>query len=144
MAPFKRRPAIILTSTLLGLALVWFWVAPSYSATPLSPHDYQQEILGDSKGFDGKWNYKRDRNNLHLNSQQCEQAFPGLYEEINRPKKDRQSRRISREELDSIVPRNGYIRAMIYDQQVWSANFLPPSFSLLHGLSRSGKGTVMN
>lgn len=53
-----------------------------------------------------------------LNSAQCELAFPGLFEEIERPKRSRRRRKITQDEIDAIQPRNGYVRAMIYDQQV--------------------------
>lgn len=68
--------------------------------------------------FDGNWDYQRDRDNLMLTQDQCNQAFPDLYFEIDRARDDRKSRLISLKELDNIPARNGYIRAMIYDQQV--------------------------
>jgi hypothetical protein len=70
--------------------------------------------------FDGSWNYQRDRDNLMLTQDQCDQAFPDLYTEIDRARDVRKSRLISLKELDAIPARNGYIRAMIYDQQVKS------------------------
>jgi hypothetical protein len=68
--------------------------------------------------FDGAWSYERDRDNLLLTQGQCDQAFPDLYAEIDRATEARSLNPITIEELDSITPRNGYIRAMIYDQQV--------------------------
>ncbi|CAG7993051.1 unnamed protein product [Penicillium salamii] len=69
--------------------------------------------------FDGNWDYQRDRDNLMLTQDQCNQAFPDLYFEIDRARDDRKSRLISLKELDNIPARNGYIRAMIYDQQLY-------------------------
>ncbi|KAJ5332256.1 CAZyme family GT90 [Penicillium brevicompactum] len=54
-----------------------------------------------------------------LTQEQCTQAFPDLYSEIVRARDDRKSRLISIKELDNIPTRNGYIRAMIYDQQLY-------------------------
>lgn len=56
-----------------------------------------------------------------LSQGQCEQAFPDLFVEIERARDVRSSNSnpITIEELDSIKPRNGYIRAMIYDQQLY-------------------------
>lgn len=70
------------------------------------------------KRFDGRWNFKRDAENLMLDSHQCEQAFPGLFHEVERPGNDRKDSPITLEELDSVPQQNGYVRAMIYDQQV--------------------------
>ncbi|KAJ5384299.1 CAZyme family GT90 [Penicillium concentricum] len=69
--------------------------------------------------FDGSWDYQRDRDNLMLTQVQCDQAFPDLYAELDRARDDRKSRPISLKELDAIPARNGYIRAMIYDQQLY-------------------------
>lgn len=63
-----------------------------------------------------------------LTQEQCTQAFPDLYSEIVRARDDRKSRLISIKELDNIPTRNGYIRAMIYDQQV--NNTISISYSL--------------
>lgn len=53
-----------------------------------------------------------------LDSQQCEQAFPGLFEEVERPMNDRMNSHITLDEINAVPQRNGYVRAMIYDQQV--------------------------
>lgn len=78
---------------------------------------------GNARKFSGRWNYQRDADNLILNSHQCEQAFPGLFEEVERPVKDRWNSHITVEELDSLPQQNGYVRAMIYDQQVRVKHF---------------------
>jgi hypothetical protein len=111
----KRRSTVIFTSLFLAMALVIWYQAVLGAPVRLSPSN---SSIGNRKGFDGIWKYERDKNNLILDGAQCEQAFPGLFEEIERPVKDRRSRRISLEDIDSITPRNGYVRAMIYDQQV--------------------------
>ena len=116
MVVLKRRSTILFTSLLLGIALFVWYRVPQRAFIPSSPD--LQFGKDRKKVFDGAWDYTRDRDNLMLDSSQCEQAFPGLFEEITRPKEDRWLRRISLDEIDSITPRNGYVRAMIYDQQV--------------------------
>jgi hypothetical protein len=118
MAVLKRRSIILFTSLLLGIALVVWYHAPYSPLIPASPNDHSSTRR--KNVFNGIWDYKRDRDNLMLDSSQCDQAFPGLFEEIKRPMKDRRLRRISLAEIDSIAPRNGYVRVMIYDQQVGS------------------------
>ncbi|OQE00421.1 hypothetical protein PENVUL_c052G09400 [Penicillium vulpinum] len=82
--------------------------------------------------LEGRWSYPRDRDNLLLTSDQCDAAFPELFVEIERAKKVRASKPITITELDSIQPKNGYVRAMIYDMQlyiiakegsIWSCEF---------------------
>ncbi|KAF7504742.1 hypothetical protein GJ744_001811 [Endocarpon pusillum] len=117
LAVLKRRSTILFTSILLGIALFVWYRVPHRGLIPSSSDlHYVKER---KKVFDGTWDYNRDQDNLMLDSSQCEQAFPGLFEEITRPKEDRLLRRISFDEIDSITPRNGYIRAMIYDQQLY-------------------------
>lgn len=53
-----------------------------------------------------------------LDSQQCERAFPGLFEEVERPVKNRKTSHITALELDRVPKQNGYVRAMIFNQQV--------------------------
>jgi hypothetical protein len=115
MNMMKWRWTLVLTSIVLGLFLL-FWSG----AAPSIPSSLTVEEVGaaGSQSFDGVWDYGKHQNNLMLNTAQCERAFPGLFDEIERPKRDRQNQHFTLEELNSIVPRNGYVRAMIYDQQV--------------------------
>ncbi len=118
MALLKRCSIILFPSLLLGIAILFWYHAPSGAVIPPFQNDHAP--IGQKKGFNGTWDYERDWGNLMLDSSQCDQAFPGLFEEIRRPMKDRRHRHISLDEIDSITPRNGYVRAMIYDQQVRS------------------------
>lgn len=68
--------------------------------------------------FDGAWQYERDRDNLLLTQGQCDLAFPDLFADLERAGAARANRPITLGEIDSVPPRDGYIRAMIYDQQV--------------------------
>ncbi|CAI7650745.1 unnamed protein product [Penicillium manginii] len=69
--------------------------------------------------FDGAWRYERDRDNLLLTQGQCDLAFPDLFADLERAGAARADRPITLGEIDSVPPRNGYIRAMIYDQQLY-------------------------
>jgi len=105
----RRRQAISLTTLLLlGVLVVLYRAVPDVIILVASSTRRQHS-------FDGTWQYERDKDNLILNTAQCEQAFPGLFEEIERAMRDRLSRPITLEEIDSITPENCYIRAMIYD-----------------------------
>jgi hypothetical protein len=59
-----------------------------------------------------------------LTDTQCDQAFPGLFKEIDRAVEHRRNKAITMQEIDDIVPSNGYVRAMIYEQQVISYHLL--------------------
>lgn len=94
-------------------------VAPQRIDIPTGAHD-QQDLEGISGrfGFDGTWNYTRDYRNLFLTQRQCDLAFPGLFEEVERPVKLRRNKKVLRKELDDTPAVNGFIRAMIFDRQV--------------------------
>jgi hypothetical protein len=111
----RRRSTVVITCLLLGTALLVWLQAPLDEAAQYS--------VQPKKPFEGGWDYIRDRSNLMLNSSQCVQAFPGLFDEIQRPVRARSHRKITLQEIDSIEPRNGYVRAMIVDQQVRSDSF---------------------
>lgn len=108
----NRRALVI--SGLFTFALLALYI--SVHRTSLLPPGFG--ALGHKGRFDGTWNYKRDADNLMLDSKQCEQAFPGLFEEIERPVKDRMHSHITVHELDSVPKQNGFVRAMVYNQQV--------------------------
>jgi hypothetical protein len=112
----RQRPYLaIAPCILLVLGLFVYW-RPQPTVRNLGQHFISQPH--GKHRFDGAWNYERDRDNLLLTQEQCDQAFPDLFAEIDRASEARSSNPISIKELDSITPRNGYIRAMIYDQQV--------------------------
>jgi hypothetical protein len=52
----------------------------------------------------------------------CDEAFPDLFREIDRAVDLRKDDHVTKKELDEIMKVKGYMRAMIYDQQV---NYLP-------------------
>jgi hypothetical protein len=49
----------------------------------------------------------------------CDEAFPELFKEIDRAVEVRKQDHVTKKELDSIMKVNGYMRVMIYDQQVF-------------------------
>ena len=69
----------------------------------------------------GHWRFEhaRDERNYGLTDGQCEVAFPGYFDEIDRSVKHRNKRgSISEEDLDISWRRGEMLRAMIYDNQV--------------------------
>lgn len=111
---FNRRPITLIVAFVLTSLFVWYETRSD--ATFSLPGN--RGGVNYRTGFDGTWNYMRDRNNLLLDRDQCQQAFPGLFEEVDRAVSSRRNNRISLRDLDAIEPKNGYVRAMIYDQEV--------------------------
>jgi hypothetical protein len=66
--------------------------------------------------------YSRDRNNYGLDEAQCDSAFPGQYEDIERAVHVRRRwGKVTEADLDSFELTKGMVRAMIYDREVRSA-----------------------
>jgi len=107
-----RRPILTITAVLgTLLLLIWHQSSTSVRVSPVATVDRRVE-------FDGRWDFARDRNNLLLDDSQCDVAFPKLFEEVDRAVSTRSRNHITSNELDAITPKNGYVRAMIYDQEV--------------------------
>jgi hypothetical protein len=116
LSNLNRRTSIAIVSVFFTFTL-FAWFRSSYTAPgPELRSDYG--AFGRRAGFDGTWNYERDAENLMLDSQQCDQAFPGLFEEVDRPVRERLHNHITFQEIDKMPRQNGYVRAMIYNQQV--------------------------
>lgn len=65
------------------------------------------------------FDFKRDRNNFGLDDEQCESAFPGQYEDIERAVKVRKRwGKVTEADLSSFELTKGMVRAMIYDKEV--------------------------
>lgn len=111
----QRQYLIIAPCILLALGLFTYW-RPQRKVRNQGPV-FTSEPHGQHR-FDGSWNYERDRNNLLLTHGQCDQAFPGLFAEIDRVKEARSLHPITANEIDTATSRSGTIRAMLYDQQV--------------------------
>lgn len=104
-----RRPALTISAFIATLVLLFWYIHVTNVA--IQPYDRRSD-------FNGNWNFLRDKDNLMLDEKQCQAAFPGLFQEIERAVEGRKLKHITREELDTIEPKNGYIRAMIFDQEV--------------------------
>jgi hypothetical protein len=65
------------------------------------------------------FNYRRDGNNYGLDEDQCQAAFPGLYEDVDRARKHwKKKGRITEQDLSSFEMTKGMVRALIHDGQV--------------------------
>ena len=63
--------------------------------------------------------YSRDKNNYGLDAAQCDSAFPGQYEDIERAVKIRKRwGKVTEADLDSLQLTKGMVRAMIHNREV--------------------------
>lgn len=125
VAMLNRRALVFAAAGLLTLAFLTWYSGTGHGPPTIPRHGGFRHIFGTSPRFDGRWDFQRDAGNLLLDSRQCDQAFPGLFVEVERPVNQRLAQsRVTLDELDSIPKQNGFVRAMIYDQQVCFANFL--------------------
>nr|OQO30231.1 hypothetical protein B0A51_01379 [Rachicladosporium sp. CCFEE 5018] len=92
------------------------------------------------------WTYPRDARNYGLSEDQCAEAFPDLYVEIDRAVAHRKKiGNITVDELDVGWRGDGIVRAMIHDNQlyvinaagVWDHNHRPRAIGTLHSLHRA-------
>ncbi|KIW37586.1 uncharacterized protein PV06_10232 [Exophiala oligosperma] len=113
----NQRAATLIVCGLISLSLFVWW-STNHHTSHLRIQSGAAALF--QKGhFNGTWIYQRDAANLMLNTQQCDQAFPGLFEEVDRPVKHRSASHVTVAELDEIPKQNGYVRAMIFDQQLY-------------------------
>ncbi|PQE33648.1 hypothetical protein CJF32_00008657 [Rutstroemia sp. NJR-2017a WRK4] len=123
----RRRQYIYAFAIFFTLLILFYGTRPQRLTAipvPATPQQYPTVTIDfhqdqGSRSFDGNWNYTRDYRNLFLTQRQCDAAFPGLFEEVERPVKLRKNKKITLKELDDTPPLNGFIRAMIYDQQLY-------------------------
>lgn len=94
--------------------LIIFYYSRSYPTVWPTQH----YLSGQEGSFDGIWNFERDAKNLLLSDAQCDAAFPGLFKEVDRAVEQRRKNYITINEINEIKRDNGYVRGMIYDQQV--------------------------
>jgi hypothetical protein len=65
------------------------------------------------------YSYKRDRNNFGLDEEQCQSAFPGQYEDIERAVNVRNRwGKVTEADLNSFDLTKGMVRGMIHDREV--------------------------
>ena len=70
------------------------------------------------------WDYERDGKRLVMTRSMCENFFPGLYQHVDQMVEKRRNGKITKKMLDAIEHRNGYVRVMLYDQQVRFPRFI--------------------
>ncbi|KAJ5085842.1 CAZyme family GT90 [Penicillium argentinense] len=116
----KQKQYLLLASSILLIFGVILYLRPASYTLPREESSARPlDFLQSTKAENWTWDYKRDRDNFLLTRSQCDAAFPDLYAEIERARADRLNNPITISEIDSITPKNGYIRAMIYDQQLY-------------------------
>ena len=114
MSPFRRGTYIL--SVLAGL----FCLFSLYALLPQRRSSPVKTGAKAATSFDGNWNPARDSLNLLLNDDQCTEAFSSLFADINRAIEDRGGMQVSVAELERVPRINGYVRGMIYNQEVRS------------------------
>ena len=134
-----RKYSLVISASIVCLLLFVTYRTFSYSGTArAAPHFPQvgsnaaastcpptgaSNRLNSFGGFDGTWNSQRDSQNLLLSSDQCDAAFPGLYDEIDRMVASRREKKITLKELDDLDPEicdqvGGHVKGYIYDHNV--------------------------
>jgi len=117
----RRRPAIYYAAPAFALSVLILWLLLNrHHVEPLTYPPAQQLDVPEieKEVVQEGWNYARDARNLLMSDARCDEAFPGLFKEVDRAVGMRQDDHITKRELDSIEKVKGYMRAMIYDQQV--------------------------
>lgn len=105
LTALARRPLSLICAVLIFILLVlWYERHPDRSYS-LNVHH-------------GHW-HPADRNKLVLTHEQCDAVFPRLFAEVERAIEHRKANCITLGELDQIEPKNGYVRAMIYDHELY-------------------------
>lgn len=80
----------------------------------------RRPFLGSKLSIPWEYEYQRDGQNQGLTEDQCNDAFPGLYEDVNRGMKYWYSHgNITQQTLDDIPLDNGMTRAMIYEGNLY-------------------------
>lgn len=123
---FKHPSYVVIAGAFFVVALFFLWSGQLLQSTPVAVDSKPIPITQPRKGlydvktpYNGTWNFVRDRKNYLLSSHQCDTLFPDLYKDLDRAIKDRNGKKITLKEIDSIKPKNGFIRGIIYDQQLY-------------------------
>ena len=129
----RRTPiafVIIILLTVLHLRDDYRHVTPLYwQAATLKGSQAQQLVLQAAK--DWTWNHTIDANNLLLTHRQCNLAFPDFFQDIDRSVRKHRAPayNIKLEDLDKLWNINGFVRAMIYEQQLYVISTGGPIYS---------------
>ncbi|PMD41272.1 DUF821 domain protein [Hyaloscypha variabilis F] len=139
----RRRPGIFYAAPAFGLSLLflWFWInrpheQPVFYPPPRPVNAPEQEVVKED------WDFVRDARNLLMTDARCDEAFPELYKEINRAVEVRKGDHVTSKELDKIMKVPGYMRVMIYDQQLYILDVAEVAINLreqatLHAIHRA-------
>ncbi|ORY11507.1 glycosyl transferase family 90-domain-containing protein [Clohesyomyces aquaticus] len=77
---------------------------------------------GPVKGNEEKewsWEYKSDAQHYGLEDGQCQAAFPGLFEDVERARKHRRGKKVAERELSGFPLSKGMVRAMIFGGELY-------------------------
>lgn len=138
MAVFDRSAGFLRQRRSLLIACVVFLFVVIHLRNDyanITPIYWQGVPLKDSKieTPDWHWNYTKDRNNLQFNHRQCDFAFPDLFSDIDRLVRRHKAPayKIRKAEIDKLSEEkiNGFVRAMIYDQQLYIISTGGPVYS---------------
>jgi hypothetical protein len=116
----RRRPALYYAAPafVLSLTVLWLWISRHHEQPVVYPPP--RPVDSPEQEFVRKdWDFVRDARNFLMTDARCDEAFPELFKEIDRAVEVRKQDHVTMKELDSIMKVNGYMRAMIYDQQVF-------------------------
>ncbi|KAI9831932.1 MAG: hypothetical protein M1819_004654 [Sarea resinae] len=142
----RLRPQLITGILVLAFVLVALTYRLQSSSNPGAPAAAAPQFRNPKpfqprQRFDGVWDYRRDARDLLLSPAECDAAFPGLFEEVERAVKDRMGKNITVEEVDAIPKRNGYVRAMVFDQELYiistQGKIYSRGMAVLHALHRA-------
>jgi hypothetical protein len=117
----RRRPGLLYTAPAFGLSLLflWFWIGRHHEQPVVYPPPRPINNAPEKEMIREDWDFVRDARNFLMTDARCDEAFPELFKEIDRAVEVRKNDHVTLKELDEIVKVKGYMRAMIYDQQVY-------------------------
>jgi hypothetical protein len=117
----RRRPGLFYVASVFGLSLLfaWFWIGRHHEQPVVYPPPRPINNAPEKETIGKDWDFVRDARNFLMNDARCDEAFPELFKEIDRAVEVRKNDHVTLKELDEIAKVKGYMRAMIYDQQVY-------------------------
>jgi hypothetical protein len=116
----RRRPVLYYAAPafVLSLTFLWFLISRHHEQPVVYPPPRPVDSP-EQKPVREDWDFVRDARNFLMTDARCDEAFPELFKEIDRAVEVRKQDHVTKKELDSIMKVNGYMRVMIYDQQVF-------------------------
>jgi hypothetical protein len=116
----RRRPGLFYAAPAFGLFLLflWFWIGPHHEQPVVYPPPRPISNAPEKEMIGKDWDFVRDARNFLMTDARCDEAFPDLFKEIDRAVEVRRKDHVTSKELDEIMKVKGYMRVMIYDQQV--------------------------